>query len=96
MRSRPLLAALQIAAAVAMFPAFFCVVSFTAATPATQAASEGRPLPAGWTAGVMNHGEYYQWWLIRDRPVIFALAVFLLVSCLAFLLLSTFVHRRHV
>jgi len=96
MRSRPLLAALQIAAAVAVFPAFLCVVSFVVATSAARAASEGKPLLSGWTAGVMNHGEYYQWWLIRDRPVMFALAVFLLVSCLAFLLLSALVHRRHV
>ena len=96
MRSGPLLAALQIAAAVAMFPAFFCVVSFLTATSAAQAASAGKPLPSGWTAGVMNHGAYYQWWLIQDRPVIFVLVVVVLVSCLAFLLLSAFRYRGRV
>ena len=89
MLSRPLLATFQIVATLAMFPTFFSVVSFSAATSATEAASDGNPLPSGWSAGVMNHGAYYRWWLIQDRPFMFAFSLFLLLSCLGFLLLST-------
>ncbi len=53
-------------------PCFYIVVNFTAAaSPAEALAKYDKPLPAGWTAGVMNHGEYIRWWLIDERPLLF-------------------------
>ena len=62
-------------------PCFFCVVSFFAAlTPEEAIAKYGQPLPPGWTVGVMNHGQYYQWYLIGERPWLFAVTFAYLTS----------------
>lgn len=61
----------------------FCTVSFLAAKSAADAAKSGEPLPPGWSAGVMNHGKYYQWWLIRDRPIAFAACAAAWAGCFA-------------
>lgn len=94
-RSAIVLSGFQLVAAVVMFPAFFTVVSFLAATSASTAQTLGHPLPAGWTAGVMTHGSYYQWWLIEDRPMMFSLATVTFTACFAFLLWSIIARHRH-
>ena len=68
-------AAVWLIAAVVFFASFFSLVSFLAAKSPPQAAKTGQPLPPGWSAGVMNHGHYYKWWLIRDNPVLFIASV---------------------
>lgn len=93
-RLHPLLAMFQIAASLAAFPAFFCVVYFLAAISPEQAAKSGRPLPPGWGAGVMNHGKYSHWWLIADRPVLFSFALVSLACCLTFLWWSVLSRRQ--
>lgn len=94
LRNARFLSALQLVIAIAMFPAFFCLVSFLAAKTPMQAATDGRPLPPGWAAGVWAHENYYHWWPIKDRPGLFALSVLTSVLGIAFLLWS--VRRRHV
>ena len=66
-------------------PAFFTTVSFTAALTPDEAIERGKPLPPGWTAGVMNHGEYYRWWTIREKPLLFGISLFALVAGVLFL-----------
>gem|GEM_PF-5494288 len=61
------------------------MVSFLDAVTPEQANANNLPLPTGWTAGVMNHGSYYHWWTIQERPILFALSVFLLVSAMTFI-----------
>src|SRR5262245_22902219 len=78
-RKHPVLSVLQIAAFFIALPAFFSAVSFMNAISSEQAQAEGLPLPSGWSAGVMNHGSYYRWWTISERPFLFAVSV----SCVA-------------
>jgi hypothetical protein len=54
---------------------FYSVVSFSHAEDAEAIRAKGYDVPDGWPAGVFNHGEYYGWWGIEDRPVLFALSV---------------------
>ena len=61
--------------------AFFCVVSFVVAVTPAEAASKGGPsMPLEWEAGVLNHGEYYEWYTISRHPVAFGLSVAALVA----------------
>ena len=81
----------QVLCCLLTFPAFFSVVSFLAAETPEQALDKGqKPLPAGWSAGVMNHGEYYHWWTISQRPVFFAFSLGALIGALAFIYGSLF------
>ncbi|MEQ8789693.1 MAG: hypothetical protein RIC55_25585 [Pirellulaceae bacterium] len=86
LRQHPILCAAQVLAFLIAFPAFFSTVSFSVAlTPEQAIAKFDKPLPSGWTAGVMNHGKYYQWWTIRERPVLFALSAICLAGGVLFL-----------
>lgn len=80
LRKHPALAAVLLVAFVVAIPSFFSTISFVAAVDPEQAIGDGRPLPPGWSAGVMNHGTYYRWWSIGERPVAFALSVSGLVT----------------
>ena len=44
-----------------------------AVSPQGAVARYGKPLPAGWPAGVMNHGRY-EWWFgtTADYPIAYA------------------------
>jgi hypothetical protein len=85
---------LQIVAVLVLFPAFFCVISFLVAEPRSELLMRGGDIPASWSAGVMNHGEYYRWWLPSDRPVFFLSSCFALILSLAYLFWSVLPKRR--
>ena len=73
LRQRPRL--FRFVVLVAGLPCFLSVVSFAVAvTPAEAVEKHSKPLPEGWTAGVMNHGKYYQWWPIGERPFLFTIS----------------------
>lgn len=68
------------------FASFFSVESFESAMTPQEAVSRGYPLmPSHWEAGVLNHGEYYQWFTIENHQLFYyiSIAVFLisLLSC---------------
>jgi len=85
-RKHPLLCATQAFVLLVCVPAFMSTVSFTdAVTPQEAIAKYSQPLPPGWTAGVMNHGHYYQWWTIQEQPVLFTFSAFCLVGGVLFL-----------
>jgi len=64
-----------LATVIVAYAAFFSIMSFYGALRPSEAIERwGKPLPEGWSAGVMNHGEYYRWWTIRDRPLLFTLS----------------------
>jgi hypothetical protein len=88
LRKHPLLCAAQAIAFLILLPAFVSTVSFTDAVTPQQAIANDNPLPSGWTAGVMNHGQYYQWWTIQERPILFGLSSLSLVAGVLFLLSS--------
>jgi hypothetical protein len=86
LRRHSLLYAAQAIAFLISLPAFVSAVNFIdAETPQQAIARNGKPLPPGWTAGVMNHGEYYRWWTIQERPVLFGLSALSLVAAILFL-----------
>ena len=60
-------------------PSFYAVVSFASAEPAGSIRARGNDIPSDWTAGVSNHGSYYRWWTIGERPIFFVLSVLGLV-----------------
>ena len=60
------------------------VISFMAAVTPEEARAKNLPLPSGWTAGVWNHGAYYHWWTIQEKPLLFGISVFYLLTCLLF------------
>ena len=62
----------------------FSAISFMAAVTPEEARAKNLPLPSGWTAGVWNHGAYYQWWTIQERPLLFGISVFYLLTCILF------------
>ena len=66
-------------------PAGFSVISFVVAETPEQVNTEaGRiVMDPDWSAGVMNHGEYYEWWTISDRPVLFLASVLILILAMA-------------
>jgi len=84
--SRYRLTVFQLLAAIAFLPLGFVVISWYAAV----SPHDDPGVPAGWPAGVPNHGEYYRWPLgtIHDSPVLFALSVALLLLCVLFLAIS--------
>jgi hypothetical protein len=85
-RRHPLLCAIQVCVLLVCVPAFMSAVSFVdAVTPQEAIAKYSQPLPSGWTAGVINHGHYYQWWTIQERPLLFAFSAFCLVAGVLFL-----------
>lgn len=76
------------------FPSFFSVISFLNAVTPEEA---GKHVPAHWSAGVRNHGVYYEWYTISDRPVLFVVSCIGLassVSCLWVLLFLEWRSRR--
>jgi hypothetical protein len=81
-KRHPVFSIAQLIAAVLVLPAFFCTVSFLAVDTAVEAARGGKPLPGGWSAGVMSHGTYYRWWTIAERPIFFGLSVAVLATTL--------------
>jgi hypothetical protein len=81
-KRHPVFSIAQLIAAVLVLPAFFCTVSFLAADTAVEVARGGKPLPGGWSAGVMSHGTYYRWWTIAERPIFFGLSVAVLATTL--------------
>jgi hypothetical protein len=86
LREHPLLCVAQVLAFLIALPAFFSTMSFTSAlTPEQVVAEFNKPLPSGWTAGVMNHGDYYRWWTIQERPILFGISVFFLVVGIIFI-----------
>jgi hypothetical protein len=90
LRMRPALSIAQVLAFLIILPAFFSTESFVSAITPEQANAENMPLPSGWTAGVINHGSYYQWWTIQQRPFLFGLSLFFLVAGLLFIWVSIF------
>jgi hypothetical protein len=98
LRKHPVLSAFQVIAFLIALPAFFSTMSFTGAVTPDQARADGLPLPAGWSAGVMNHGSYYHWWTIQERPFLFGISLFCLVTGLLFIWGSLFwlwrLHRK--
>jgi hypothetical protein len=58
-----------------VFPSFFSTMSFFAAETPEEARAQGMNLPSDWDAGVRNHGKYYRWWSISDRPFLFACSI---------------------
>jgi hypothetical protein len=75
-RSHPITWVLLVVAVLSTFVGFFCTVNFCVAdTPAEALAKRDISLPAGWEAGVMNHGEYFEWYTISAHPFAFAGAV---------------------
>ncbi len=63
-------------------PCFVSVINFTVAQ--TPAESPGK-FPAHWSAAVMNHGQYSEWYAIADRPYFFAASCLGLVLAMAYL-----------
>lgn len=69
-----------------VMPAFVSIINFSEAVTPEQAVSKyGQSLPFGWSVGVMNHGDYFQWWTISERPIMFGFSMFFLVAGLLFL-----------
>jgi hypothetical protein len=98
LRKHPVLSAAQVVAFLIALPAFFSTVSFMDAVTPEQARADNLPLPPGWNAGVMNHGSYYHWWTIQDRPLLFGVSIFCLVTSMMFVFGSIFwlwkLHRK--
>ena len=91
-RSHPITFLLLVIAVVCTFAGFFWVVNFIAAdTPAEALSKWGKRLPAGWEAGVMSHGEYFEWYTISGHPGMFAGAVCWLAGSVA---LVGYLHKR--
>jgi hypothetical protein len=89
-RKRPVLSIAQVLAFLIVLPAFYSTVNFESAINREQAIAENTPLPSGWTAGVMDHGSYYRWWTIQQRPILFGVSLFILVAGLLFIWVSIF------
>jgi hypothetical protein len=83
---------LLVLAVMSTFLGFFWVVNFCVAdTPAEALAKRSISLPTGWEAGVMNHGEYFEWYTISAHPFAFAGAVLWLAASGA---LVTYLQKR--
>jgi small-conductance mechanosensitive channel len=55
---------------------FFSVVSFlNADLPREIPVSASVEVPRSWPAAVRNHGHYYLWWTVSQRPLMFAFSV---------------------
>jgi len=88
-RKHPALSIAQVLAFLIAVSGFFSTVSFSVALAPDQAmANFGKPLPLGWTAGVWNHGTYYQWWTIHERLFLFAVSLMCLAGGVLFLWVS--------
>lgn len=86
LRFAPFQSIAQIIAVIIMFPAFFATVSFFVAEPRDQIIKKGYSIPNGWEAGVMNHGEYYEWYSMAEHPYYFMLSIGTLIAVWFFLL----------
>jgi hypothetical protein len=83
-RAHPFAALLQILFILAAFVGFYCVVNFAVAeAPAQALARYGVAMPSDWEAGVMNHRQYIQWYLISRHPFAFAGAIGWLLGAVA-------------
>jgi hypothetical protein len=89
-RKHPVLSATQVFASLVALPAFFSTVSFMNAVTPEQARADSQPLPPGWSSGVMNHGSYYHWWTIQEKPFLFGISIFCLAVSLLFIWGSIF------
>ena len=76
----------QIIAIIILFPAFFASVFFYVAEPHDQIIKRGYSIPNSWEAGVMNHGEYFEWYSMAEHPYYFILSIGTLIAALLFLL----------
>ena len=77
-------------AVLAIMPSFFSVVFFcNAVTPENSNGS----IPATWSAGVNNHGTYFEWYTISDRPILFAVSVCALVMSVGRIAADPFLPR---
>jgi hypothetical protein len=90
LRKHSVLSVFQVVAFLVALPAFFSTMNFTCAVTPEQARADGLPLPSGWSAGVMNHGSYYHWWTIQERPFLFGVFIVCLVTSLLFIWGSIF------
>jgi len=60
--------------------AFFSSMSFLSAQTPAEVNSPGQEvMPPEWPAGVNNHGTYYHWWTIGQRPGFFAVSIAVMV-----------------
>jgi hypothetical protein len=92
LRSHPLLWLLLAISMLSVFLGFFWTVNFFVAdSPAQALALYGKPLPDGWEAGVMNHGEYFKWYSISGHPVFFAASLTFFGGAIG---LFAFLHKR--
>jgi hypothetical protein len=84
---------LQLLVAILILPTGFICISWLNAKSSTDV-----PLPNGWKAGVMSHGEYYNWPLgaVREHPVAFAVCCILLIAEVVFLISSAVLQRREL
>ena len=76
----------QVIAFLIGFPAFFATVSFYVAESRDQIIKKGYNIPHTWEAGVMNHGDYYEWYLMSEHPYYFMLSIGTFATVLFFLL----------
>lgn len=83
-RKHAVISGLQLLASLLAMASFFSTNNFLHAVTPEQARADGNPLPAGWTAGVMNHGSYYHWWTIQERPILFGVSATCLTLCVLF------------
>jgi hypothetical protein len=71
--------------------AFFVTMSFQGALTNEEAMAKwGKPIPDHWEAGVMNHGEYYEWYTIENHPVLYGVSYAALIGSILFIWLSLF------
>lgn len=54
------------------FGSAYVTMNFVTAETPEQAELRGERMPAGWSAGVWNHGRYLRWYRIQDNPWLFA------------------------
>jgi len=72
-------------------PCFVCVINFVAAE---RPSGQNGKMPANWSAGVMNHGHYFEWYTISDQPLFFAASVIGFILAWSYLVFV--VHKSQV
>ena len=79
-------------------PCGISLISFGAAvTPEEALAEYQTPLPKGWSAGVWSGGRdnYYRWWPISERPVLFGCSLIGLILSGVTIYYAAYVAIRH-
>ncbi len=68
---------------IGFFVGGFCIMNFMVAMTPEEAIARGySPIPAGWEAGVFNHGSYIRWLLPENYPILFLAIVILWFYCI--------------